>query len=639
MDDEEQLGFDLNSLCLDDIQLDASDLAELGILADDPTVDDLKALEAMADASPRSPRVQGNFGMIRALPAEDRAADYNIDNVQLTTADMQDPDLLRELGMILSDEPAVKTPPAQEASVPSVVRVDDSDMPLELMLESDNKDELERWLLQEKAKAVALKQAGDQEGARTALRSFKALQARLTDLTTVPDELREAMPVEDVEGLKKQVLEAKRGGDLDLARELMTRLVALQGGTPSSPPPPSSSAKTKQLMQLLVKQAEECLDAAKVHLKTGSKTDASMFMNRKKAFETDLAALKAAHQAKRPAPNGRSVTVSLPVDLENIDVAEDELKVLITSLAESERPGRRSKESLSPTNSLAGEYYFKVALGWPAEQPEELTLPVFKMPCPPLDIRCTFPGIQRSVKALKFFEHHKLRLDLYRRESSFLRTKHVLVGSAHLRLAPLLLQPTIEAAGIELVDGSRRSVGLQVEVAVRLRRPISSKALAVKTMQWTVFDEFSSGRLFPIPGQSPPAQSPVASPTVLDTPPVSPTDTSIQEEVDAIQSYAVVEHEIEQLAKNPASTTDPVLSLRLLALESRRDAMDLRFQLGQISFEDYLASLHSSIDSTKHKALEAKRAGDLPQARNYMMHVQIIEKEIAQASAEGEEDE
>lgn len=646
--EEEEL--DLGSLGLDDIELDAAELAEFGIsLADEsPTVtDELKALEAMAEASPRSPKVQGNFGMIRALPAEDREADYGIDNVKLTAEDMNDPDLLRELGLLLDAKSATPKVLVQEKPVAKNLE-EDGALPLELMLESEDKGELERWAAQEKARAVSFKQAGDQEAARMALRAYKSLRARITELTTVPDELQEALiednlnkaDYEDPVELKRRVLEAKRAGDMEAARGLMARLMALEaeGSSPRSPPPaitsPSNASKTKQLVQQIAKQAEESLNAAKVHLKTGSKTDASMFMNRRKAFETDLAAIKAAHQAKRPFPAGRQVSLNIPLDLENIDVAEEELKVLITGLNESERPGRRSKESLAASAITSGEYYFKLSLGWSSEQESEVTLPSFKLPTStPIDIRHTFTGIQRSIKAIKFFEHHKLRLDLYRRESSFLRTKHVLVGSAYFRLSPLLMQPTLEAETIELVDGSRRSVGVQVEVGLRLRRPISPKALAMKTVSWTVFDEFSSGKLFPLS----PSQQPV-----LDEPP-SPTnaneESSIQEEVDLIQSYAVLEHEIEQISKNPptAIAANPPLSLRLLALETKKDAMDLSFQLGQVSFEDYLLTLQSYRDATKRRALEAKREGNMDRARMYMMHLQITEKEIEHASSQTDE--
>jgi len=623
MADEDEFSFDLNSIRLDDIQLDPSELAEYGLSPDEVPID-LKSIQAMADASMKNPAVQGNFGMIRVQ--RDSDADFNVDEMALTAEDMKDPDLLAELGILLGNQPTKMMAQAvQEAAV------DDDDLPFELKMVCDDKGLLEKYIAEEKKHAVMLKQAGDVEGARAALRSFKALQTRLAELNTnILEELnQEALP-SNVNELKRMAVEAKRSGDLGRARELMTRIVKTENAPcPTDKPQVSAGerSRVKQIMQQLSKQIEQCIDAAKIHMKTGSKGEASSFVTRKKAFEADLLALKAAYLGNKSAPEVRKVSIVVPVDLENIDVAEEELKVLIAGVGESMKAGRKSKESLLDQKS---DHFVKVSLAWPPDFPQECSTPMFKLSTiRPLNERVTFIGIKRDLKGLKFFEHQKIRLDLYRKETSFLRTKSVLLGSAQIKLSQLIMQPTIESQTLELVDEARRSVGMAMEVAMKLRRPISSKAVSSRTVDWIFFEVLSSGKLFSCP----------SSPTSALPPPDESVDIdsamqAAKSDIDAIASYAVVEHELELLPSNPATLSNPFLSFRQLTLEAKRDTMDLQFQMGEVSFEGYLACVQTSLASTKKMALESKRSGQVEQARNYMMRVQIMEKELLNASEE-----
>ena len=48
---------------------------------------------------------------------------------------------------------------------------------------------------------------------------------------------------------------------------------------------------------------------------------------------------------------------------------------------------------------------------------------------------------------------------------------------------------------------------------------------------------------------------------------------------------------------------------------------------------DYLNSVKESINETKSRALQAKRAGDLQLAQKYVKHVDIMRREVAEAEA------
>jgi hypothetical protein len=174
---------------------------------------------------------------------------------------------------------------------------------------------------------------------------------------------------------------------------------------------------------------------------------------------------------------------------------------------------------------------------------------------------------------------------------------------------------------------------MQIDLTLKLRRPISNRIAATRSVQWMVFDDppLTSGRLFSDPNR----------PIIISGPPpiLSLSNDPEASDVVEIESYAVIEYELEVLSNNPATMTDPILTNRQLELESKKDSMEMGFQMGQVSFEDYLDTLRSYIDKTKKRALESKRAGSTDKARYYMKHVQIVEKEIADAAAGEEEDE
>ncbi len=522
---------------------------------------------------------------------------------------------------------------------------DMSEFPLEVKLECDDKEMLVEYINEEKVRAVTLKRAGDMLGASEALKAYKALQARLNDLNAAAPIVNEPpaavtasvpSPADKIAELKRQAIEAKRSGDLETARSLMTQVMALEKGgegpAVSAPVRPAQSqankAKTKELMEKLAGQVDECIGAAKYYMKQNMKGEAGMFVARKNAFESDLMAIKTAFLGNKPLAVPRSVQMEVPIDLEQDDVGEDEMKVLINGPKPPKELRARAKDVLA-SNS---DHYLKVIFEWPPEAGEAghaKLSSTFKVNSGTSGEHFTFIGIKRDMKASKFFDHHKLRVELYKKESSFFSTKSVLIGVVQAKLSGLLTSSNFEQAGCEFYDTSRRALGLTLDIVMKLRRPISNKTVATKTVHWIVFDELSSGRFF---GGGP---SPVTEQKQSEA---TSEEDSPDKFVDEIESYAVLEYELEQLAKNPATLQDPLLGARQIALEAKRDNLGMKIELGQLSFEAYLDLLKISLDATKKRALEAKRNGNLDMARKYMLHMQLIEKEIASASDAGEEE-
>lgn len=103
-----------------------------------------------------------------------------------------------------------------------------------------------------------------------------------------------------------------------------------------------------------------------------------------------------------------------------------------------------------------------------------------------------------------------------------------------------------------------------------------------------------------------------------------------------IKSYVVLEHELEVLSKDPRISNDPAVVAYQLAIEQRRDTMKMQVELGTLNIDEYLNGVKEAIKLTKKAALEAKRAGNIEEARKHMIHLQLMESEVNEAEAETE---
>lgn len=646
--DDPRLAFDDK-----DFHVSEAELAQYIGTADVNDEDLLKELEGLADASTASPAVQGNFGMIRTAPD---AGDYNIDNVVLTAEDVNDPVLLAELDKMLrvtaTDEgheetngAATEVEPEASGESASMEELEaelespeDNRLPLEVRLQTKDRDLLLKYIHLEKVRTVACKRAGDQAGMSESFKAYKQLQGRLQEIDANSNGSEGALSK-----LKADALRAKREGNMEQARELMARVMQLEKAKGTNFKPADTKAKAKDLLTRLSVQIDESYETVKFYIKSGDKNDAGLALGRKKAFESDLMAIKAAALANSALPKGRTVSMQIPISLELEELPEGEMHVVLSGIKVSPKDTRkRSKEFFDARDN----HFLKAVFEWPPEGTEQdhaKVGSVFK-PAKSANVteRFAFGGLKRDIKGQKFFEYQKLKVELYRKESSFLfKTKNVLVASNQVRLAPLLNQVQLTET-IELMNPTRRSIGITVDVSLRIQKPISGKAFKFKPVQWIVFDELSSGRLFPDPtaAKVPSAsasKSLGASQTLANDETGDKELAEVEREVGSMVSYALIEHELGQLAKNPAALDDPLLAARQIALEGRRDAIALQIELGQLSMEAYLAAVKAAIAEAKRAALEAKRAGNIERARMIMARIQVMEQEVASAEDGGED--
>ncbi|PJF17777.1 hypothetical protein PSACC_02412 [Paramicrosporidium saccamoebae] len=519
----------------------------------------------------------------RNIPVD--LADYNVDNMELTPEDENDPALLAELAVL-------------EGSGRLQESAHDLKQKSEPTLELKPEKSVEERMNEAKSRALGLKRSGDMEGAKTALQEYERLKALLAK-DPQPSEISQPTPTHpamekssEIDLLKELALEAKRAGDLDQARSLMSQILALQGN-------PTKSVKAK-----LLAQAKECQEAARIMMNRGDRTAASDFTRKEKAFALDV---KKGVQGEK-----ETVQVELPVDTTNYNVAPDELSVHLSALTLS----KRSKM----TPSAKVEYFIQTLLEWPVDDATNHRQNTAKFAIATnsaelMDRKITYKAIKRDMRSIKFFEHHKIRVELYRVESSFFRTKNVLVGWTALRMGPLTAETRTEET-LDLVDENRKQIGVSITVALELRTPLKSSSQSMKTANWVVMVDGESGRIF-----NPPPPESVEADTI----------------VSCIRSYVVLEHEIARLKADPVAETDPALVALLGALEGKLYDLTVKVELGQLSMEDYLSNVQDAIPEAKRMALECKRAGKMNDARNWLKHVHMMEEEISEAQQEPED--
>lgn len=377
--------------------------------------------------------------------------------------------------------------------------------------------------------------------------------------------------------------------------------------------PPSTPAMNQRLlMRRILSQAKECKLAAQTALNMGDRKLATEFLSKSKAFETDLHRISKENLIE----NDNDITkvrVNIPVDFVNREMEENML------LAEFSNLTCKSGTKLN----LKGQYHLTGILEWPPEDARHhrqstinFDLDNFKSN-DPLTIK--WPEVRRDLRCGKFFEHHKLQIELVQVEKSFFgRIKTITVGMAAFRLAPICSANQLEER-IELLDSKRKAIGISVTIKLSVQSPLSTKVPLSRSRQveWMVLIKGESGKCFGLQQTKKSIDFNNRTPNLIED----------------IASYVVMEEEINQLKKVIEANTNPNPDLlaRLFALENKLEQLITAVDSGQLEIQQYLQRVRTAIQLAKQNALYYKRANELEEARRWLKYVYIMEQEIAEA--------
>jgi hypothetical protein len=450
-----------------------------------------------------------------------------------------------------------------------------------------------------KKRAISLKRSGDLEGARQALLQYESLCSpsppKVVSDDNVPSQQHDGSihdgDISEIEVLKRMALEAKKSGDMQQARVHMGEILRLQG---------KSKPSIQEIMKMMTEQVRQCQEAIKIYTLRGNKVLAAEFKSKKDAFENDIGRLKG--QQKSKTIEMESVSVELPVDLTNENVSEDQVHLIIKAI----RLGARSK---LPEKDM---YFVRATIEWPPSDPHHKKQTEATSLNDKWDAKLIWSGCKaHDFRTIKFFEHHKLRVELVKIERGFWRTKEVTMGYALIRMNGLVSIGKVEQTA-DLHDEMRKSLGISIELELRSRTPLAPKmGTNKKIVNWSIWSKGEVARLLNLNSGE--------------------EDDTAEQRVKHIASYVVLEYEIGRLKSRPESTTDPALMEMLFALENKLEELTIQVDVGQLSMEKYLERVRMSIVTAKQNALACKQSGKMEEARNWLHHVHLMESEIAEA--------
>lgn len=389
----------------------------------------------------------------------------------------------------------------------------------------------------------------------------------------------------ELEELKKLALEAKRSGDMSRARSYMSQIISLR--TSQSSLPSARGSKYIELEEKTKLAIEDCRQAVKTSLGRNEKTAGAEWLHKQRALEADLAFVRNAKLKAQPLET-QTIKVNVPQNVINDQIPPGEIRLILSDLKIDNKKCQHVSKN---------DYFIRIHLD--NLVPPSKDMAPFKLTNPPLDTLVSWIGVKRGdLRTVKYFEHHKLRMELVRVDSGIFRKSQTIVGTGVVRLQSLLFSNSLEES-IELLDESRRGTGVSISLRIALNAPISNKLSGAKTVKWTIL---SNGNLVRHINQEDPSEEP------------------------SLCSYNVLEYEINQLAQHD----DPSSLTRRLALETRLEDLTIKINLEQLSMSQYVDRLNEAITKTKKTALLAKRAGNLESARRYIKHVHLMETELGE---------
>ncbi len=473
--------------------------------------------------------------------------------------------------------------------------------------------------------------------------------------------------------LRREALEAKRAGNMPLARALMARLVELGANSPEGSSGSGGGGSTNNdpsrnaLLTILRTQAQQCQQTAKQCHALGDMRRAALFVSRQRAFVSDIGSGANLEEAKTI-----TVDVELPIlvpqealenDISDRDIAPDTLVVHISGLCAS-----KGGDEISPMDMVSDRFRLAIHCDWEHRVGHQTdTLHSIES----LWSEEHWQGlVPNTLRTTKFIEHRKIRIDLFRSiliektESATASSKgasfgwlssifgkspkesptatiglpletpregETLVGSVVIPLAPLLgscrwsdrciLSPPgrPRPANNSTVGASRNApisysllVTLSARTALSRDHLIARYASMQHTVQWTVIPCGASGAAFGV--------APIAPPVV-------------QSDMDLLCcSYVVMEEELSLFTSHPPSTL--VCGLDAEGLQAKLDAMASAVDEGHLSMDAYVGQVRGAIRPCKERAIQCKRGGDLPGAQAWLRRVRLMEGEIAEVDAQ-----
>lgn len=409
------------------------------------------------------------------------------------------------------------------------------------------------------------------------LRQIKSVDVNDPELNK---ELEKLLSQPSNEDYLEDDIQPTNGGDLGVGEESkeedlsdMLSSLAIKEETTPKATSPISKEKEKQpvpIQNIIQDQIGKCLQAIEFYTKKGLKEKRTLFEKRLDALIKDLS-------DNIDISVTTKVKIGYEVEAPIIEsISDNELVIACKNLDES------GKFRIGVTFEFYSDYQTKQINA--SNEPISLKIK------------------RNDVRTIKFFEHRRIRIQLLEAYTYWLiLTGYRTVETTTVKLDTLLKENTCE---VQVNLG-----GKAFKLLMALRRPILANLSGnylKKNEIWQIPNTGRSAGLYteiPLKRQVPLVMIPL----------------------EEIKSYNGLEYEINQI---PKDTSDATLKDRLFLLEAQRDMLNLQVQMGSLSPEQYAKQLEKERSLMKNRAVEWRNKGNKDWARQYLLHMKLIEKEI-----------
>ncbi|KAJ1858514.1 hypothetical protein GGH12_002818 [Coemansia sp. RSA 1822] len=563
-------------------------------------------------------------------------SDDNVDDVEVTEADMNDPDLLHELSRvsgITAEQPVVAKQPTIKQ--PAIAKQPTIDEPLLRQLTARQAEF--------KQAALAAKRLRHMDVARDMLVQMKAVQTA-AEAIGAGRPLPQGFVIPD-----KPVVDSIEQPSLKVT----------QPSEPASTPKPTIpniatpdlTCSIASLEEQLHAQATEATRLAALFLRSGDKAKALDFHRRRKQAAADAATVATlAANGQAPPPILHSAVRWTEAAEQRRDIGAGQLQIRIERVF--------SAGDLSATLGSACDFYVQWTLPWPRDKGSRgctSTQRYRDFDAARGDLHVSYAHNidmvdRRDTRPLvRWADRAKLTVELYKYMGLLWGSQ--LIGRAVLPLAALRTRTECSAVvEIEAVKGALSRPGrplpggpVFVDVAVSLRLPLSNQPETVEHEErWIYIDvqRMSQSHSEAVGVVSEPSESvkvvgePSKSVKVVGD--ITMDELEVQlDTMDGVVSNAVLELELTQIPARIKATGDADGHLQDLesSIQLRMSVVGALVGAGTLTIQMYMDSVADEMAQARRWALTAKRSGRNDLAVRALQRMKAMQSELGEMKA------
>ncbi|XP_057313175.1 coiled-coil and C2 domain-containing protein 1-like isoform X1 [Hydractinia symbiolongicarpus] len=440
---------------------------------------------------------------------------------------------------------------------------------------------------------------------------------------------------------KMAAIQAKKGGDMDAAREYLRQAKGLDdmilgaqngmrvevttvptlkkvsasikdsssGGTSlkeSAEFSGSVSDQYKQIETALRQQIEASEKNAKHYQLLGNLDASKNFNSLLASSKKDLNTLLHYKQQKSPVPKCNYITKSFPVVRSNPQLSDSELELTVIRCVNVPLPSGFQPKDM--------HIYITYELAYPQEKPQSGYTTTKKETINPEYNESFKLAIDRKNRNfVRFCKRQALNLKVYY-VRGFLKSDKA-IGQASIKLEHFNNRCEIHES-VDLVDmeKGRKSVGGKIEVMLKIREPLVDKDAEIVKEKWLVLDTHLRGLEMKTTHQAQPQAS------------------STSETYECLE---VLKHEKDMYErqigayKSQGKQPPPTLMQKLQTNQQKMNTIQNKMkQGGKQGVTAYLRNLTTGLEIEKVKAQNALRNNDKETAKSCLSRKKLIEKEI-----------